>query len=33
MSNRVIKVLSGFEHNMEVFSIDESFLNLSEMTM
>lgn len=29
MSNRVVEVLSGFSPNMEVYSIDESFLDLS----
>jgi len=31
MSNRVVEVLSGFAHNMEVYSIDESFLDLAGM--
>ena len=29
MSNRVVEVLSGFTPNLEVYSIDESFLDLS----
>lgn len=29
MSNRVVEVLSGFSPNVEVYSIDESFLDLS----
>ena len=29
MSNRVVKVLSGFSPNIEVYSIDESFLELA----
>jgi len=29
MSNRVVEVLSGFSPNIEVYSIDESFLNLA----
>ena len=29
MSNRVVEVLSGFSPNIEVYSIDESFLDLS----
>lgn len=31
MSNRVVEVLSAFSPNMEVYSIDESFLELSGM--
>lgn len=31
MSNRVVEVLSGFAPNLEVYSIDESFLELSTM--
>lgn len=31
MSNRVVEVLSGFSPNLEVYSIDESFLDLSGM--
>lgn len=33
MSNRVVEILAGFTPNMEVYSIDESFLDLSGMTM
>lgn len=29
LSNRVVEVLSGFSPNLEVYSIDESFLNLA----
>mgnify|MGYP002346849047 FL=1 len=29
MSNRVVEVLSDFSPNLEVYSIDESFLDLS----
>src|SRR5574343_390839 len=29
MSNRVVEVLSGFSPNVEVYSIDESFLDVS----
>jgi len=32
MSNRVVEVLSGFSPNIEVYSIDESFLDLSGMS-
>lgn len=31
MSNRVVEVLSGYSPNIEVYSIDESFLDLSGM--
>ena len=33
MSNRVVEVLSDFSPNLEVYSIDESFLDLSGMSM
>ena len=33
MSNRVVEVLSDFSPNLEVYSIDESFLDLSGMNM
>ena len=33
MSNRVVEVLSDFSPNLEVYSIDESFLDLSGMCM
>ena len=33
MSNRVVDVLSGFAPNLEVYSIDESFLELSGMPL
>ncbi|MDQ5878401.1 MAG: polymerase [Pseudomonadota bacterium] len=32
MSNRVVQVLAGFSPNLEVYSIDESFLDLSGFT-
>lgn len=32
MSNRVVEVMSGFSPNLEVYSIDESFLDLSGMS-
>ncbi|MBK8361728.1 MAG: Y-family DNA polymerase [Comamonadaceae bacterium] len=33
MSNRVVEVLSDFSPNLEVYSIDESFLDLSGMSL
>ena len=33
MSNRVVEVLSDFSPNLEVYSIDESFLDVSGMSM
>ena len=33
LSNRVVEVLSGFAPNLEVYSIDESFLELSGMPL
>ena len=33
MSNRVVEVLSDFSTNLEVYSIDESFLDVSGMSM
>ncbi|WP_413912954.1 hypothetical protein [Candidatus Skiveiella danica] len=30
MSNRVVEVLSDFSPNLEVYSIDESFLDLRD---
>ena len=33
LSNRVMKILEGFTPNLEVYSIDESFLNFDGMTI